>query len=182
MADIGMGKLVTHNDRHKDAVHVAVWTVTANEKLFAGQHVGFDGDVDHVRATIVTDFAGIVDPFLNVPVFPGQRFWLYLYPNSTTPMRHDWRHPAFEVKDDIKNSAERWMREFADTVNLTYADVISAGREYNRRGDYFVQQMSEAARDEMSSPHTRADFWRNWSILTGEVVKDPDGGVFSCSC
>jgi hypothetical protein len=38
---------------------------------------------------------GIVDPFLDQPVRPGEEFWVFVYPNTITGMRHYWQHPAF---------------------------------------------------------------------------------------
>ena len=187
MADIGMGKLVEHDDMVMDAVHVAVITMTAMCKLHPGDDVGFPNGGDRTVVTHRTDKPiGIVDPFLKGPVQVGQRFWLFLYPNSTTPMRHSWKHPDFEVATapqvPNKAAAEEWMRKFADEVCLPCMDVIKAGRDYNQKGTYFTQYNSQEAQDAMSYAGNRADFWRNWSIITGEVVNDPDGSVFSCSC
>lgn len=186
MADIGMGKLVEHDEVVMDAVHVAVVTMTACGKLHPGDDVGFDDTNDRSYVTRNTRKAvGIVDPFLKNPVKDGERFWLFLYPNSTTPMRHSWKHPDFDVATapqvPNKVAAEKWLREFAEDVDLTYNTVIQAGRDYNERQAYYVQKGTERAMDAMYA-NARADFWRNWSIVTGEVVTDPDGTVFSCSC
>src|SRR5260370_748715 len=100
-------------------------------------------------------------------------------------MRHSWKHPDFDVATapqvPNKAAAEKWLREFAEGVELTYNTVIQAGRDYNERQDYYVQNGTEMARDAMYAS-ARVDFWRNWSIVTGEFVNDPEGYVFSCSC
>src|SRR5260370_41801470 len=98
MADIGMGKLVEHDEVVMDAVHVAVVTMTAVGKLHPGDQVGFIFGGDQTRvARVVTKTIGIVDPFLTRPVEDAQRFWLFLYANTTTAMRHSWKHPDFDT-------------------------------------------------------------------------------------
>src|SRR6267142_1118998 len=172
MADIGMGKLVEHKEMIMDAVHVAVITMTACGKLHPGEDVGFDDTGDRTYVTRNTrKVIGIVDPFLAKPVQDGQRFWLFLNPNSTTPMRHSWKHPDFEVATapqvPNKAAAEKWLRGFAEEICLPYGDVIKAGRDFNDRGTYFTQRGSQEAQDAMNYHGKRADFWRNWSIVTG---------------
>lgn len=86
-----IGKLVDV-DSQRDAVHIAVAPVYAASVLSPGQHVGLLNGEASVGAE---GLVGIVDPFLIGPVLPGERFWLFLYPNTIESLRHDWAHPAF---------------------------------------------------------------------------------------
>lgn len=89
-----LGRLIDDGDRRRDAIHIAVAPVTAAERLAPGQHVGLvAGDTEYVGPA--EKCIGIVDPFLPEPVDKGQRFWLFLYPNTVTSLRHFWTHPAF---------------------------------------------------------------------------------------
>ena len=79
------------DDARRDAIHFAVAPVEAGMDLRPGDHVGLtDG-----RASRGAKAIGIVDPFLKGEVKEGQRFWLFLYPNTITSLRHVWTHPAF---------------------------------------------------------------------------------------
>jgi hypothetical protein len=92
-----LGQLIEDGDRRRDAIHVAVAPVTAAERLQPGQHVGFvrAGDVETVGPCDKP--LGIVDPFLPGDVEPGERFWMFLYPNTIIGLRHVWTHPAFSA-------------------------------------------------------------------------------------
>ena len=92
-----LGSLVDAYERRRDAIHIAVAPVTAMERLNPGQRVRLTdgGQQDGVVATDY-DAIGIVDPFLLEPVDRGQRFWLFLNPNTITGLRHIWTHPAFQ--------------------------------------------------------------------------------------
>ena len=90
-----LGKLIVDGERRRDAVHVAVAPVTAVERLAPGAHVGFVSANDRERVGTSRTPIGVVDPFLQEEVQPGERFWLFLYPNSVTSLRHVWTHPAF---------------------------------------------------------------------------------------
>ena len=89
-----LGKLI-EEDAHRDAVHIAVAPVEAACPLSRGQHVGFAPDG---KAVPSTEPIGIVDPFLTADVATGQRFWLFLFPNTITSLRHVWTHPAFKPR------------------------------------------------------------------------------------
>lgn len=63
----------------RDAIHIAVIPMVATSILWPGQRLA----------------NGIVDPFLVGRVVVGQWFYLFLYPNTITSLRHSWTHPAF---------------------------------------------------------------------------------------
>lgn len=78
----------------RDAVHVAVAPVVAGERLSPGFHVRLK---DGRAYSDSEDLVGVVDPFLLADVEPGQTFWLFVYPNTVTSLRHAWTHRAFVV-------------------------------------------------------------------------------------
>lgn len=89
--EIKIGQLIDA-DAKRDAVHVAIAPVAANERLLPGQPVGVFGIN---LATGAGPHVGIIDPFLTATVEPGQRCWLFMLPNTVTGLRHQWDHPAF---------------------------------------------------------------------------------------
>lgn len=98
----------------RDAIHIAVAPVIAAHILSPGEHVGFiSGEAeDRDKVGRTTPKLGIVDPFLQTAVMPGQRFWLFLYPQTITSLRHNWTHPAFAAADPgpRKSESEQWLR------------------------------------------------------------------------
>jgi hypothetical protein len=92
-----IGRLIT-GDGGRDAVHVAIAPTTAPCELHPGQHVDQHGNPEGPGVVPV----GIVDPFLREPVRVGQRFWLFLYPNTVTSLRHEWTHPAFPTNSPVE--------------------------------------------------------------------------------
>lgn len=103
-----IGSLIRDQERRRDAIHVAVAPVTAAGRLEPGQHIGFQrpGDTEHVSPDS-SNLIGIVDPFLPESVEPGERFWMFLYPQTITGMRHAWHHPAFEQAARINRTRPR---------------------------------------------------------------------------
>lgn len=93
-----LGCLIADGDRRRDAIHVAVAPVTAAGRLAPGQHVGFVSPGETELVGVEGNPIGVVDPFLTENVQPGQRFWLFMYPNTVTSLRHVWTHPAFAPK------------------------------------------------------------------------------------
>ena len=89
-----IGKLLNENQQ-SDAIHIAIAPVTCTETLYPKQGINFR--TKEIVVAVEGPSDGIVDPFLNGPVFPGQRFWIFLKPGSVTSLRHEWTHPAFSA-------------------------------------------------------------------------------------
>lgn len=103
--------MVHPSKQYRDAIHLAVEPVVAGEILQAGDHIGYlaDGRVGKATDCVL----GIVDPFIEGYVTPGQEFWLVVYPRKITSLRHVWSHPAFPETVDVKLVTAFPMPDFA---------------------------------------------------------------------
>lgn len=90
-----VGKLLDKNKSYvRDAIHVPVVPVVASVKLHPGECIDFkEGVVFSSHKGI-----GIVDPFLNDDVSPGEKCYMFLKPGSVTKLWHDWTHPKLDKK------------------------------------------------------------------------------------
>lgn len=91
-AQTKLGQLID-GDRNRDAVHIAVAPVIAAVELKAGMRIGLTSDGRAAR--VVNEIIGIVDPFLTTSIDPGDKFYMFLLPNTITDLKHVWTHPAF---------------------------------------------------------------------------------------
>lgn len=86
----------------RDAIHVAVMPCVAGQHMVSGNHLRVQRCPNgEWEAFLELDgySVGIVDPFLGDghPVKPGDRFWMFLKPNSITSLRHVWTHPTIKA-------------------------------------------------------------------------------------
>lgn len=167
---------IIKGDARRDAIHVAIAPVVAACDLAPGYHVGLlpDGTASNKAAKV-----GIVDPYLPYGVTKGERFYLFLYPQTVTSLRHEWTHPAFtdDVKLSEKEQSEAWLREAAVMLGVSYEHLIG---EYSElaTGDYINN--GEHIRDVW---YVLCDeFWKHHKIVTGRDVPEMNRGGFTCSC
>lgn len=179
-ADIGIGKLI-EQERHRDAIHVAVVPVEAGEKLAPGARVGIvDGKAMEVEPPI-----GIVDPFLLKVVRPGQRFYLFLFPGSITSLRHEWVHPAFgdllpqPPPVDPKEESRKWVAAWAEKLGLSAGAVMSAADQWLLGDDYYCF----SGIDTPDAAYSGAkEFWKHYEVLTGKAPGDIEERVLLHLC
>ncbi len=181
-----MGTILADDVGGRDAVHVAVISVAAYSRLTPGQHVGFkEAPAENAPVGIVDDPIGIVDPFLEELVNPGQRFWLYLYPRTITSLRHNWTHPKFPdattgqayAPPSAKLTSEQWLRTFIEHADCPgYEETIGAATRAADNGEEYVHFSGQDAHGEIPP-----EFWDHLSVVTGRKF-DNKPEYFSCSC
>jgi hypothetical protein len=173
-----LGKLV-EGDPGRDAVHIAVAPATARITLSPGEDVGIfaNGEAGTSKSPI-----GIVDPFLKANVKEGERFWIFLYPNTITSLKHLWTHPAFEepkgASQDQKAASEAWLREFIANADCPgYEETIGAAVSgHTGWDDDYLHFDGMDAHGEIPK-----QFWDHLEIVTGrKITKRPT--YFSCAC
>lgn len=157
----------------RDAIHIAIAPVIANEGLKPGEHVGFvSGSTTHMERS--DSPIGIVNPF-GKRVVKGESFYVCLYPDTVTDMKHHWSHPAFN--GPTKSPAEVWLTNFAGQYGMELYEILDAAEDYLERGEYLCHG------PRFDGEYIPDEFWTYYSLHTGRVVNDDDrGSFFSCSC
>lgn len=172
--NIKLGSLIPATDTPKrDAIHVAVVPVIcADETIKVGQRIGLvKGSLD--QATKKGVIIGVADPYLLNPIKRGERFWMYMLPQTVTNLRHDWDHPAFVAPLDspippVKTKADfarEWIEKYAEEVGLSYARLTSAAENFLESGDTISQDSGDSVSDE---------FWTKYEIVRRKEIPMED--------
>lgn len=174
-----LGELIS-GDEERDAVHIAIVPVTAAIQLLPGEHIGLAQGQDRMLVCRVSkkDQIGIVDPFLKAPVQIGQQFYLLLYPNTVTSLKHHWTHPKFP---DIKMSpSEIWLRHFADSFYVDYEHMMEEVKEAIENDNSHTSIMTLGSSNEVDYD----EFWGHYQMVTGEVLESDQTSelYFRCTC
>lgn len=174
-----LGTIISDSEK-RDAIHLAVIPAMALEVLKPGEHVTVDKTGVAVKTTVGKG-VGIVDPFLTAPVYETEWFWVIIYPRTIQSLRHVWSHPAFpeevSTSKEESNSAESWLRDYAENLGLSIRILLDGAEQYLEYGDHLVLGgllEGESVVDE---------FWDYYQEYTGRIVNTKQrGNFFSCSC
>lgn len=205
MAEQTQVGIILEGPAQRDAIHIAIAPVIAGEKLTPGSHVGFikDGNTELVGVR-TKETIGVVDPFIKGFVQVGQRFYLFLYPQTITSLKHMWSHPAF--KDEIPvyqakkqslavEASIQWLKDFCrDHDCPSYKSIIElveskqdslATVDNTEYGDYTygLSWDNETLHSSGSDAHgdIPEEFWYHIEVVTGIKPKFKPTH-FACSC
>lgn len=107
----------------RDAIHLAVEPVKCGPyHLDPGQLAVI---VNGVACPADRDVAtGIVDPFVDMTIYPGQMFWFVVLPRTITSLRHVWSHPAFpEAKESHQDNDPHYVFHIDTSESVSKADM-----------------------------------------------------------
>lgn len=170
----------------RDAVHIAILPVVCSDKmntLQPGQPIGLTGEGE--ASSNAHALIGVVDPFLQRPVAPGERFWMFLQPGTIKSLRHEWTHEF--IPDDPKLAklnahvppmeSITYMENFALEVGLRVDQLLAGAKDYLENGEC----MSNGSQwESVTVPDV---FWDHYGAITGtDVMKHQRDTFFSCSC
>jgi hypothetical protein len=193
----------------RDAIHIAIAPVVAGEELWPGQHIGFANAGEHhtvIGAAGMVRALGIVDPYLRQRVFLGDRFYMFLYPQTITGLRHEWTHPAFPQEPTpaeraeadarmiaalpdirvegaprstpLRSHAEQWLHEFANEWGFDFRTMIADASAGRPliTHETDIHSWAETGKEQ--------EFWSMLQIYTGQVFTSEhrEETYFSCSC
>lgn len=183
-----LGTILTDAENGRDAIHLAVLTAIAGQRLKPGESIRLDTDG---RAWFQRENGlGIVDPFLLHDIEIGEKFWYVLRPRQITSLRHVWEHPAFpdevssninqspQTSEDFKKSFE-WLKGFAMSAALSYPVLIAAATDWVDNFNTF----SEGDSWRHEGREVPDEFWYHYERVTGKFVPmDVRQSFFSCPC
>lgn len=178
-----IGTFLEH-DRERDAVHIAIIPVVAGEQLQPGQKVAM---VDGKAMKSGHDVVGVVSPYLFRPAEPGERVWLFLWPQTITNMRHRWASPAFPEQGDPAppeqiGESTRWLYKFADDHGANYDDLVQGAA--SGAGCTFIGHDQHGPLGNGEIDVDPVEFWRHVEVVTGCRFSRAhrEGTYFGCSC
>lgn len=169
----------------RDAIHVAVVSLLSGADLWPGQPVTWRVTGKSVKLCTGSDVKiGIVNPFMKEAVGYNEKVWIMLYPNSVTGMTHHWSHPDFDEIDLDLDFAKSIVKKTAAALGLydcesqdTFDYLIELASNYCERpngcwphDDY-----------ELSS-ESWENFWKAYSVVTGNPRPTENRVPFRCSC
>jgi len=183
-----LGTIIGPSEK-RDAIHLAVIPAKASEALNPSDAITYRDGVAYPDE----DGIGIVDPFLDLPVQPGEMFWMVLRPRLITSLRHVWTHPALpdepeaaQVATPDKAASEAWLRNFCETADCPGYDAVMAaiaGRWRDEDGECVGYIDDEYIFFGGTDAHGEIppEFWTHYEIVTGKKVLNAPT-YFSCSC
>lgn len=205
--------MIHEHDEKRDAIHLGVEPVEAGEQLAVGAIIGIkDGKAYQSTKHNGIKALGIVDPFLESKVLPGQRFWLVVMPRQITSLRHVWEHPDFPDSRETSHAvavSKAW-EDLSDAERKTH---VAIGTELGKawefmenyaeelsdyEGDITAEQLFDQGLEAIEDPNgynylvggssmegerPSAEFWEAMSVLLNRDLTDVEKpNFFSCSC
>lgn len=162
----------------RDAIHIAIAPVIASEGLKPGEHIGFSpGSTTHMERS--DSPIGIVNPF-GKRIVAGESFYVCLYPDTVTDMKHHWSHPSFGeplIVATDKEASEAWLISFCKRYGLRMECLLRELADSDPSLCVYEDSVDDGYRE-------RDDLWKHYQIFTGTVVSEDqkDNLGFRCAC
>jgi hypothetical protein len=149
----------------RDAVHFALLPAQAGHELLPGQPVGYDS-TRRVASEHFSKHIGIVDPFLTSTVRPGEWFWIMLYPQTITSIRHVWTHPDIDEEKETLSEND----ESKKAVQVAQAEQAVRNWLDDRGGPDYEEFLSDIP--------TTGEFTSDYMVIRVDAYGDIPGEIW----
>lgn len=192
MSDTKVGVLI-EGFAYRDAIHIAIAPVEAGCAISPGGQIKFQNGSTTIVERVSHDMPdngalGIADPFLTRVIKKGQKFYMFLFPQTITGMRHQWMHPAFPFEVTETQEAKvvtltqkelsiKWMKSYAHLMDVDIYDLLDAGDLYVKHNEYWCDG---GKFEGVSLPD---EYWFHYEYIRDtSIPTEKKGNFFSCSC
>lgn len=92
------------------------------------------------------------------------------------------QHKAQLLIDVPEAVAKERLMKFAEKMDLTYQDLLTAANDFQKNGEYFFGPVDEwGTRGKYEGKGIYNNFWEDYALVTNKPVTDK-GNFFTCSC
>ena len=151
----------------KDAVHVAIVSVRAEQAIRPGQKCILNKDREAVPCD--NKSIGIADPFLKKNISRGENFLLILNPDAVDNVQHTWEHPVDFTPPNNPPKMNYFLEEEAKNWGVTYQQLMDACK-YCVENDSSAPYPGTKTDEEFDEAIDNSDTYSLWSEWAGETL------------
>ena len=118
----------------KDALHVAIASCRAGERISPGGKVKLNDNGEAVRCN--GKGVGVADPFRNEEILRGDSFWVLLGGTEVPNVRHVWDHPKFDFAPPTRPVERlKYVEQYAEQLKVPYDRLLADCKKAYEQGD-----------------------------------------------
>ena len=151
----------------KDAVHVAIVSVRAAERIELGARCSLN---KYNEAVNDSKGPGIADPFRKEEILTGVNFLMLMNPDEVDNVQHYWEHKKLKFEAPTREiEYDYTLSQTAKLYKVTYQELMEAATLVlnNDQSTEYSGTLTEEELDAINENFDRYDFWTSYAAEVG---------------